>query len=103
LWKTADLSAKAFAKVEGGKKGVAMNLGWTEILLIGGIALLLFGPKKLPGLGRSLGESIRGFKKALNEDPVDERPTHEQISREEAKPMNQAPIAEEARDVSKKS
>ncbi len=50
-----------------------MNLGWTEIILIGGIALLLFGPSKLPGLGRSLGESIRGFKKALSEDTKEER------------------------------
>ncbi|MFN7905641.1 MAG: twin-arginine translocase TatA/TatE family subunit [Pseudobdellovibrionaceae bacterium] len=44
-----------------------MNLGWTEILLIGGILLLLFGPSKLPGLGKSMGEAIRGFKKGLSE------------------------------------
>ncbi len=56
-----------------------MNLGWTEILLIGGIALLLFGPKKLPSLGRSMGEAIRGFKKGLNEDATVEKPV-EQIS-----------------------
>lgn len=66
-----------------------MNLGWTELLLIGGIALLLFGPNKLPGLGRSLGESIRGFKKALNEDPQDERPVNKQISQNNQQPMNQ--------------
>lgn len=66
-----------------------MNLGWTELLLIGGIALLLFGPNKLPGLGRSLGESIRGFKKALNEDPQDERPVNKQISQNNEQPMNQ--------------
>jgi sec-independent protein translocase protein TatA len=44
-----------------------MNLGWTEILLMGGIVLLLFGPSKLPGLGKSIGEAIRGFKKGLSE------------------------------------
>ena len=65
-----------------------MNLGWTEILLIGGIALLLFGPSKLPGLGRSLGESIRGFKKALNEDSHDEKEVREQLARNAQKPMN---------------
>jgi sec-independent protein translocase protein TatA len=32
------------------------------------IALVVFGPKKLPELGKGLGEAIRGFKKALNED-----------------------------------
>lgn len=64
-----------------------MNLGWTEILLIGGIALLLFGPSKLPNLGRSLGESIRGFKKALNEDPKDEREA-QQITQNSERPAN---------------
>lgn len=44
-----------------------MNLGWTEMLLIGGILLLLFGPSKLPSLGKSIGEAIRGFKKGLND------------------------------------
>jgi sec-independent protein translocase protein TatA len=38
-----------------------------HLLLIAGIALLMFGPKKLPELGKSLGEGIRGFKSALNE------------------------------------
>jgi sec-independent protein translocase protein TatA len=43
-----------------------------HLLVIGVIALLVFGPKKLPELGKSLGESIRGFKKALHEgaDPT---------------------------------
>lgn len=44
-----------------------MNLGMTELLLILGIVLLLFGPSKLPGLGKSLGEAIRGFKKGVSE------------------------------------
>ncbi len=48
-----------------------MNLGWTELLLIGGILLLLFGPSKLPGLGKSIGEAIRGFKKGLSEIDTD--------------------------------
>lgn len=45
-----------------------MNLGMTELLLIAGIALLFFGPSRLPGLGKSVGQAIRGFKKGLNED-----------------------------------
>jgi sec-independent protein translocase protein TatA len=44
-----------------------MNLGWTEILLLLGLALLLFGPSRLPGLGKSMGEAIRGFKKGISE------------------------------------
>jgi sec-independent protein translocase protein TatA len=37
----------------------------THMLVIFGIALLVFGPKKLPELGKGLGESIRGFKSAM--------------------------------------
>jgi sec-independent protein translocase protein TatA len=36
-----------------------------HLVLILGIAVLVFGPKKLPELGKGLGESIRGFKNAL--------------------------------------
>ena len=36
-----------------------------HLLLIAGIALLVFGPKKLPELGKGLGESFRGFKSAM--------------------------------------
>ncbi len=39
-----------------------------HLLMIFGIALLVFGPKKLPELGKGLGESIRGFKSAMNAD-----------------------------------
>lgn len=35
-----------------------------HLLLIGGLALLIFGPKKLPELGKGLGEGIRSFKEA---------------------------------------
>ncbi len=39
------------------------NLGFPEIMLILVVALLVFGPKKLPDLGRSLGNGIREFRK----------------------------------------
>ena len=42
-----------------------------HLLVIAGIALLVFGPKKLPELGKGLGESIRGFKEAMAEKPTD--------------------------------
>jgi sec-independent protein translocase protein TatA len=38
-----------------------------HLLVIFGIALLVFGPKKLPELGKGLGEAIRGFKSSLIE------------------------------------
>jgi sec-independent protein translocase protein TatA len=37
----------------------------THLLAIFGIALLVFGPKKLPELGKGIGEGIRGFKSAM--------------------------------------
>ncbi len=43
------------------------SVGTPEILLILVIALLLFGPQKLPELGKSLGRAIREFKKASQE------------------------------------
>lgn len=36
-----------------------------HLLLIAAIAMLVFGPQKLPQIGRSLGEGIRGFKEAI--------------------------------------
>ena len=42
-----------------------MNLGLPELLLIGGVVLLVFGPKRLPELAKGLGKGIRDFKKAL--------------------------------------
>jgi len=36
-----------------------------HMLVVFGIALMVFGPKKLPELGKGLGESIRGFKAAM--------------------------------------
>jgi sec-independent protein translocase protein TatA len=43
-----------------------------HLLVIFGIALLVFGPKKLPELGKGIGEGIRGFKSAMKAE--DEKP-----------------------------
>lgn len=41
------------------------NFGWTEGLLIAFLFLLLFGARRLPEIGQSLGKGIREFKKSL--------------------------------------
>ena len=47
-----------------------------HLLVIFGIALLIFGPKKLPELGKGIGEGIRGFKSAMKtEEEAAETPT----------------------------
>jgi sec-independent protein translocase protein TatA len=43
------------------------SLGMPELIVIFVIALVVFGPRKLPELGRSLGRGIAEFKKATNE------------------------------------
>lgn len=43
------------------------KIGLPEILLILGIALLLFGPSKFASLGKSIGEGLRNFKSAMKE------------------------------------
>ncbi len=43
-------------------------LGGTELLVIAGVVLLLFGGSKLPSLARGLGQSIKEFKKGARED-----------------------------------
>lgn len=62
----------------------------THWIIILTIVLIFFGPSKLPGLGKSIGEAIRGFKQGLNEGTKDnatevaEKPA-QQLSTGEAK------------------
>lgn len=43
------------------------NLGWMELLVIGAIILLVFGPRRLPEIAEAFGKSIRKFKSATND------------------------------------
>lgn len=49
------------------------NLGWVEIGVICLVALLIFGPKKIPELGGAFGKTLRNFKEGMaNPDEPDE-------------------------------
>jgi sec-independent protein translocase protein TatA len=43
-----------------------MGISWQELIVVLLIVLVLFGPKRLPEIGSSLGRGIRGFKDSLN-------------------------------------
>jgi sec-independent protein translocase protein TatA len=50
------------------------NIGPLEIAIVLVIALVVFGPKRLPELGKSMGKGIREFKGSLSTDDKDEIP-----------------------------
>lgn len=59
-------------------------IGTTELLLISGIALLLFGGKKLPEMMRGLGEGVREFKKGVNDAKETGENPNEEIDKNES-------------------
>jgi len=61
------------------------SIGGTELMVIMVIALLIFGPRKLPELGRSLGKGLSEFKRASNDL---KRSLEEEISLEERSESN---------------
>lgn len=79
-----------------------MSLGPMEIILILGIALLFFGPSRLPGLGKSVGEAIRSFKKGLSEDE-EARDVKEAIPAETETRKQASSVTEEQKEKDKQS
>jgi sec-independent protein translocase protein TatA len=53
------------------------GIGMPEMVVILIVALLFFGPGKLPDLGNSLGKAIRGFKKAMEEPETKQHPNQD--------------------------
>jgi sec-independent protein translocase protein TatA len=69
------------------------SIGMPELIIIFVIALIIFGPRKLPELGKSLGKSLAEFKKASNElrNTLEEEIRIEEQKTESAKPAPPAP------------
>ena len=42
------------------------GLGWPEVAIIAVVAIVVFGPKKIPELGGALGKTLRGFKEEMD-------------------------------------
>ncbi len=68
------------------------SIGMPELIIIFTVALIVFGPRKLPELGRSLGKSLQEFKRASNElkHTLDEEISLEDRQRSAQKPATVA-------------
>lgn len=73
----------------------------TDLIVVLVIVLLIFGPKRLPGLGRQLGTGLREFKDSITgHDTDDESGDRPQIARTSAEPIvDAAPREEHAADT----
>jgi sec-independent protein translocase protein TatA len=73
------------------------SFGWQELLIILGIVLLLFGATRLPLLGKSIGQSIRGFRSGLKGDEAEPKKLEEGESAEK-EPAAKKPAESEPAD-----
>lgn len=60
------------------------SIGMQELLVILVILLIIFGPKRLPGIGSGLGKAIHDFKKAFNsdQDEIPDDPQKKEVPRD---------------------
>ena len=72
-------------------------LGFPELIIIFAVALIIFGPRKLPELGRSLGKGLSEFKRASNDL---QRTLDEEVRAEERKTANTSILPPEPTAVS---
>lgn len=70
-------------------------IGTTELLLVAGLALLLFGGKKLPEMMKGMGQGVKSFKEGLN-SPSEEPQKEEEKPTDEAQPEQPAQAQESA-------
>lgn len=76
-------------------------IGTTELILLGGLALLLFGGKKLPEMMRGLGKGVKEFKEGMKED---QHPENRDENVESAKcQCDEAPISSEKAETKEKA
>jgi sec-independent protein translocase protein TatA len=54
------------------------GLGWPEVAIITIVAIVIFGPKKIPELGSALGKTLRGFKEEIKGDGAERNSEQDQ-------------------------
>lgn len=69
------------------------GVGLPEMAVIGAVALLVFGPKRLPELGRTLGKTLKGFQSASKEfeREINKAMAEPEVSGETAKSVEELP------------
>jgi sec-independent protein translocase protein TatA len=78
---------------------VPFGIAWWEILLILLLVLLVFGPKRLPEMGRSLGRGFREFKESITGQDKDEEKAAELPPADAAEEPEQKPAERERNPV----
>ena len=69
------------------------GVGLPEMAVIGAVALLVFGPKRLPELGRTLGKTLKGFQSASKEfeREINKAMADPEVSEDASKPAEELP------------
>ena len=69
------------------------GVGLPEMAVIGAVALLVFGPKRLPELGRTLGKTLKGFQSASKEfeREINKAMADQEVSEDAPKPAEELP------------
>ncbi len=76
-----------------------MGVGGGQLLIIAVILVVLFvAPSRLPGLGKSLAQAIRGFKKGMTDDETD---VTESVKREKLEDSESEPVAKKTTEKEK--
>lgn len=76
-----------------------MNLGFPEMVFLFLLALLIFGPKKLPEIGRQIGKALGEFRRASNEFKSQLETEMREIELEERKKQEPAPSIQPPQDT----
>ncbi|KAA1150693.1 Sec-independent protein translocase subunit TatA [Pseudoalteromonas sp. FUC4] len=72
-----------------------------QLLIVLAIIVLLFGTKKLRGMGGDIGGAVKGFKKAMSDDQASEQEKSEQIQQSEKSTVDDSTNTEKSKDSNK--
>jgi len=75
------------------------GLGTTELIIIGGIVLLIFGAKRLPEIGKGLGGAIREFRKVKKDINLDDKGEGAEEKEEEKKSLENKLVEKVVEDI----